>query len=111
MTLSIYGNWLKQSSSSFVLCLGSESKFSKAGSQEGKVMLSWAEDEIGGAHEDELKLLSLLYTFDFHVIMHLPTEARALQETKHTDLAQESDRLNEDPGKVEQLQVWPLPTS
>ena len=48
MTLSIYGNWLKQSSSSFVLCLGSESKFSKAGSQEGKVMLSWAEDEIGG---------------------------------------------------------------
>ena len=43
--------------------------------------------------------------------MHLPTEARALQETKHTDLAQESDRLNEDPGKVEQLQVWPLPTS
>lgn len=43
--------------------------------------------------------------------MHVPTEARGLQETKHTDLALESDRLNEDPGKVEQLQVWPLPTS
>ena len=66
MTLCIYGNRLKQSSSSFVLCLGSESKSSKAGSQEGKVMLSWAENEIGGAHEDELKLPLSLCLQDFN---------------------------------------------
>ena len=66
MTLCIYGNWLKQSSSSFVLCLGSESKSSKAGSQEGKVMLSWAENEIGGAYEDELKLPLSLCLQDFN---------------------------------------------
>lgn len=44
--------------------------------------------------------------------MHVPPEAGTLhQGAKHTDLAQESERLKEDPGKVEQLQAWLLPVT
>lgn len=62
-------------------------------------------------HEDGLKLLSVLVAFDFHA-MHVPPEAGTLhQGAKHTDLAQESERLKEDPGNVEQLQAWLLPVT